>query len=319
MLSSTCLGSSRGQICEWLSPEAEVRADIRRLVNMAALQLRQKSPAAVAATDIHIFTDSMSCLNFLGCMAKPKSILHNLGMTPVWRFIKRSSHELRDLGAHLTLSFHPGHGHDVEGHAVADNASFEAFLKGTGNLQLLDSENSSDSPAASDSASPAQQGNEPNPEGHTAAHDAADEAHTKESSKLHLPESDSPTESASSEEALQGNDNDIEGDAEQRLLHGPIQSPSTGPDSTCAEHRDNNVVYQSKTSERHNSFWRVFHSLSTTNIEAFRRQNPPTPAEERMVRELRELYRDGAPEGRDEADEWRRATRHLKKLVGHLL
>ncbi len=236
---------------------------------MAALQLRQlrlKSPTAAAATDIHIFTDSMNCLDIMGCKVTPKSTLHNLGMTPVWLFIKRVSHELRDLGARLTLSFHPGHEHDVEGHAAADSAAFEAFLKGTGNLQLLESENRDESPAASNSTSPAQQGNDHDLEGHTGAHDAVDEPYTEGSLKLQLLESDNPTE-----------------------------SPSAGLTFTSAAHRNNYVVYQSKKSQQHNAFWRVFHSLSAANIEAFRRQNQPTSAEEKMLRELRESLRNGPP------------------------
>ena len=230
---------------------------IAEALNMAAVHLRLKPPAVAAATEIHIFTDSLQNLDFLERNGKARSILHNLAMTPVGSFIDKLSHELHNLGARLTLSFHPGHGHDVEGHAAADIAAFEAYLKGSGKLQLLEPESPTESSSSEDSTPAAHQGDDHDVEGQTAADKAAPGALIERPTELQLLEnspSGGPSSQAvdSTSTAQQSSDRDIEGHAtagnpafeaktekseEPQLLEKTLsKSPSSFGDSTSTAH-----------------------------------------------------------------------------------
>jgi DNA polymerase III epsilon subunit-like protein len=116
-------------------------AAIAEAVNMAVLRLRLAQ--AVKTTEIHIFTDSLESLDYLERdpsdvrRTTGGSIQYGLAMAPARSFIAKLSHELHHLGAHLTLSYIPGHGHDVAGHVIADAAAYNAYVSGAASLKRL--------------------------------------------------------------------------------------------------------------------------------------------------------------------------------------
>ena len=139
----------------------------------------------------------------------------------------------------------------------ADIAAFEAYLKGSGKLQLLEPESPTESSSSEDSTPAAHQGDDHDVEGQTAADKAAPGALIERPTELQLLEnspSGGPSSQAvdSTSTAQQSSDRDIEGHAtagnpafeaytekseEPQLLEKTLsKSPSSFGDSTSTAH-----------------------------------------------------------------------------------
>ncbi len=229
---------------------------IAEALNMATLHLRLQPPAVAAATEIRIFTDSTSCLDFLERQKRCKNFQHKLAMTPVQCFINKLSHELYNLGARLTLSFHPGHGHDVEGHAAADIAALKASLKGSGKLHLLEPSSPGESSSSEDSTPTAHQDNNRKVEGQATIDKAVHGAFIEGPKELQLLKNSpsgsfSPVDRTST--AHQGDDRvaenhaaadssafevHIEGSGDLQPLENSLDKTPSPDDSTSTAHHD---------------------------------------------------------------------------------
>ncbi|KAL2020466.1 hypothetical protein VTK56DRAFT_8432 [Thermocarpiscus australiensis] len=117
---------------------AEMMA-IAEALNMTVLRLRLMLRSEAARAEIYVFTDSLNCLDLLlSERSFDRFSDFSLAMRPLRSFIGRVSSELLGLGVRLTLSFIPGHKHDVEGHILADEAAGKALVDGCQRLSELE-------------------------------------------------------------------------------------------------------------------------------------------------------------------------------------
>ncbi len=111
---------------------------IAEAVNMATLRLRL-TRGQRANTDVYVFSDSVSSLDFLIGVEGPRKTHYGAGMNALRRFITRSSSELTALGAKLAIRFIPGHEHDIQGHVLADKAARSTYIEGVERLENTNS------------------------------------------------------------------------------------------------------------------------------------------------------------------------------------